>query len=75
MYSLRNGGCAGSRTRLLIPTKLPRADARVSLTLYVINGPEHLQQGMLARSSVYRLLEEAGSIRARRVRSERRRAA
>jgi len=32
-YSLRNGDCAGSRTRLLIPTKLPRAGARVPLTL------------------------------------------
>ena len=30
-------GCAGSRTRLLIPTKLPRADPRAPLTLCAIN--------------------------------------
>ena len=35
--------CAGSRARLLIPSKLPRADARASLTLRAISGPEHLQ--------------------------------
>src|SRR5262249_40118457 len=48
-------GCASSRTRLLLATKLPRADARAPLTPCANSGPRGTWQSMRATKECSKL--------------------